>query len=232
MNAFGRDLDHVRELATELALTLARDLEHAHELALAHVRAAERARENSPASRVARALNRAQTRARALACTRELAPAHVRAGIARDLAHARASARPWVPDRDRDRYLDLTNAIDHAKVPFDELVDVLSMIQAAPDSGEIHRAPAPNPAPSAGEIHRAPASSPGRAAGQVAGIAVRVLPAGHQARYREEFAAELYDVAEAGASRWRQLAYALRLLDRAWMLRAELRAPAHRRAGT
>jgi hypothetical protein len=67
------------------------------------------------------------------------------------------------------------------------------------------------------------AVAPARSARRLAGFAVQVLPAGHQTRYGEEFGAELYDLAAAGSSRWRQLAYALRLLDRAWVLRAELR---------
>jgi hypothetical protein len=59
--------------------------------------------------------------------------------------------------------------------------------------------------------------------------AVRVLPAEHRDRYRDEFDSELYELAAAGAARAAQLAYALRLLDRAWILRAELRECAARR---
>jgi hypothetical protein len=68
-----------------------------------------------------------------------------------------------------------------------------------------------------------------RWARRLAGVAVHVLPVEHQARYCEEFACELYDLAQAGTSRRRQLIYALRLVDRAWILRAELRVPARRR---
>jgi hypothetical protein len=53
----------------------------------------------------------------------------------------------------------------------------------------------------------------------------------YQGRYREEYRSEeyrseLYELAAAGMSRWRQALYAARLLDRSWQLRAELRAPA------
>lgn len=69
---------------------------------------------------------------------------------------------------------------------------------------------------------------PARAARALTDVVVGVLPAEHQGRYREEFSSELYELAAAGGSKWMQVAYAVRLLDRAWVLRAELRA--HRRA--
>ena len=65
-----------------------------------------------------------------------------------------------------------------------------------------------------------------RIAGGLAAAAARVLPPGHRGRYREEYRSELYELAAADTPRWRQIVYALRLLDRAWVLRAELRAPA------
>jgi WhiB family transcriptional regulator, redox-sensing transcriptional regulator len=80
---------------------------------------------------------------------------------------------------------------------------------------------APPPQP----IRAAPRARPVRWAGRLAGMAAQVLPAEHRARYQEEFAGELYELAEAGAPRRRQLAHALRLVDRAWILRAELRVP-------
>jgi hypothetical protein len=60
-------------------------------------------------------------------------------------------------------------------------------------------------------------------------ISARILPAGERARYDEEWQAELYELAFAGASRWAQLIYALRVLNEAWVLRAELKAPAPQR---
>jgi hypothetical protein len=61
-------------------------------------------------------------------------------------------------------------------------------------------------------------------------ISARVLPAGDRARYEEEWQAELYELALAGASRWAQLVYALRVLNEVWVLRAELKAPAPQRS--
>ncbi|GID31072.1 hypothetical protein [Paractinoplanes brasiliensis] len=56
----------------------------------------------------------------------------------------------------------------------------------------------------------------------LAGLATRVLPSAYRPRYDEEYRSELYDLAAAGAS-WRaQLMYAIRLIDSAWVLRAEL----------
>lgn len=63
---------------------------------------------------------------------------------------------------------------------------------------------------------------PPRAARHLARVATRVLPSAHRHRYEEEYQSELYELAAAGAS-WRaQLMYAIRLVDRAWVLRAEL----------
>jgi hypothetical protein len=65
----------------------------------------------------------------------------------------------------------------------------------------------------------------GRAASRLVAIAVAVLPRAHQGRYAEEFRSELFELASAATPRWRQIGYAMRLLDRAWVLRAELRTP-------
>ena len=67
-------------------------------------------------------------------------------------------------------------------------------------------------------------------AGRLTRTVLRVLPPADRPRYDEEFRSEVYELAAAGASRWAQLAYAVRLLDRAWVLRAELREVAVRRA--
>jgi hypothetical protein len=64
---------------------------------------------------------------------------------------------------------------------------------------------------------------------RLADAAARVLPASHRARYREEYHSELHDLATVGGSRWRQLVHALRLMGRAWELRAELTAPTAKR---
>ena len=66
-------------------------------------------------------------------------------------------------------------------------------------------------------------------AGRLARGAVRVLPVTARGRYREEFESKLYELAAAEASRWTQFLYGIRLVDRAWVLRAELRLAARRR---
>ncbi|WP_223874672.1 hypothetical protein [Salinispora oceanensis] len=60
---------------------------------------------------------------------------------------------------------------------------------------------------------------------------VRVLPpdSRSRSRYGNEFASELYELAAAKASWWAQLMHGARLLDRAWVLRAELRQTDARR---
>jgi hypothetical protein len=70
-----------------------------------------------------------------------------------------------------------------------------------------------------------PAAAPAAAAAQLIGTVVHILPAGQRERYAEEFAGELFDLAAQGKSRWRQLLFVMRLLDRAWVLRAELAPP-------
>ncbi|MCU7726253.1 hypothetical protein ODJ79_21200 [Actinoplanes sp. KI2] len=71
-------------------------------------------------------------------------------------------------------------------------------------------------------------ATPAAVAAWLAHKAVRVLPAASRDRYHDEFGSELYELAAAGASRWVQLRYVTRLLDQAWVLRAELREAATR----
>ena len=61
-------------------------------------------------------------------------------------------------------------------------------------------------------------------------MAARLLPAADRAGYAEEFRCELWELAQAGAGRWGQLAYAGRQAGSALRLRAAVRAPARRRA--
>jgi len=72
---------------------------------------------------------------------------------------------------------------------------------------------------------------PARSAECLLAVTVLVLPAQDRARWREEFTSELYDLA-ADTPRWRQVAYVLRLFNRAWELRAAVRAPVRRKAGS
>ncbi|GLY80514.1 hypothetical protein Airi01_087810 [Actinoallomurus iriomotensis] len=62
-------------------------------------------------------------------------------------------------------------------------------------------------------------------AGRLMAAVGTMVPIAHRLRYLEEWNAELWDLAEAGAGRWHQLGYATRLLTRAWTLRRELNAP-------
>lgn len=73
---------------------------------------------------------------------------------------------------------------------------------------------------------RTRAPDPAAGAVKLARGTVKALPAANRSRYHDEFTSELYELAAAGASRWKQLAYSLRLLNQAWVLRAELRATA------
>ena len=60
--------------------------------------------------------------------------------------------------------------------------------------------------------------------------AVRLLPAGHRNRYRQEYRSELWDLARAGAGRTGQLRYAFRQLRSAPKVRFALRSPRHKDA--
>jgi hypothetical protein len=61
---------------------------------------------------------------------------------------------------------------------------------------------------------------------------VRILPPAHRARYAEEFRSELSELDAAGASVWRQLTYVACQFNMVFELRAELRRPARRKAGS
>lgn len=66
-------------------------------------------------------------------------------------------------------------------------------------------------------------------AGRLVMAAAAMLPEADRNCYAEEFRGELRDLAEAGAGRAGQLAYAARQLRSAWGLRAALDAPVRRR---
>ena len=77
---------------------------------------------------------------------------------------------------------------------------------------------------------RADSIRPMPAAQKLVDRATQILPAQHRIRYRDEYRSELYELAASKASRLAQFMYAVRLLDRAWILRAELLAPNERAA--
>ena len=67
-------------------------------------------------------------------------------------------------------------------------------------------------------------------AGRLLTAAAKLLPAADRARYAEEYRSELWEIAHAGQPRRRQLHYASRQLVSSWRLRAELRVPRPRKA--
>lgn len=77
-----------------------------------------------------------------------------------------------------------------------------------------------------------PVVAPAGAAAGLVAQAVRALPAAHRARWREEFDAELEELAASAVSRWGQVGHATRLACRVWILRRALltRSPAGDRA--
>ncbi len=60
--------------------------------------------------------------------------------------------------------------------------------------------------------------------------AARMLPHESRERYLEEFQAELFDLAAAGAGRWLQMRYAARLVIRVPSLARTVRASNRKRA--
>lgn len=65
-----------------------------------------------------------------------------------------------------------------------------------------------------------------RASSRLTVWAVRLVPPAHRAEYEEDFRAEVYEVAAAGAGWWGQVRHCLRVLVRVPLLRQELLAPA------
>jgi hypothetical protein len=122
------------------------------------------------------------------------------------LTRARTLARRLAEDLDRFRAL------------ADEFVE-------ARLKADTHRA-VPSPLEAATPL--VGSSAPARMAAGLVAQAVRALPAAHRARWREEFDAELEELAMAAASRWSQVGHASRVAGRVWLLRRALltRTPA------
>ncbi len=68
------------------------------------------------------------------------------------------------------------------------------------------------------------ALAPARMASGLVAQAVRALPSEHRGRWREEFDAELEELAGAAESRWSQVGHAARVTGRVWLLRRALLA--------
>ena len=69
------------------------------------------------------------------------------------------------------------------------------------------------------------AARPTWPASRLAGVASLLLPIADRARYSEEYRSELWDLAQAGAGRIRQLLYALRQIRNALPTSSALRSP-------
>jgi hypothetical protein len=135
--------------------------------------------------------------------------------VARLVAAARAQSSP----RDRAFGPQRLNARNLDRVLDVAYLRALALARNCDDLGPV--TPTVTGAPSFTE----PASMALHMAQRIA----RILPPIAQPRYDEEFRSELHELAAAGASRWVQLQYVLRLFDRAWVLRAELREAARKR---
>jgi hypothetical protein len=79
------------------------------------------------------------------------------------------------------------------------------------------------------EVPRKRSTRVGRSADHLLAVAVRMLPSAGRTRYAEEYRAELWDLAQSGAGRSRQLRYALRQLGHAIAMGRAL-GPARRRS--
>lgn len=238
------DLFEALDLAHAHASYLASDLAHARDLTHARDLARELA------SDIDRALALAKTRSRDLgdALDRTLDLIHPQGvDLARsfdrtlnlirtlNLAHAQAQALDLAPTVDRvlDRALDIDHTLDLARdishtIDGDGESDIARLADVVQRLFAAGRLLVNRPA-SAARTRRVGTA---RLAGRVADLATRVLPPQHRARYGEEYRSELYELAAAGITRRGQLTYAIRLLDRAWVLRAELREAVGRRART
>jgi hypothetical protein len=82
----------------------------------------------------------------------------------------------------------------------------------------------------AASVHQRPIVNVAPSACRLLAIAARILPAVDRTRFAEEFRAELWEIARAGAGRRHQVRYALRQATRTVTLRSAVLAPRRRRA--
>ncbi len=183
------------------------------------------------ARNLARDLNRARDRSDALAAAFDwdfASTPNLALALARDIASVLDLARDLAPDLARDlaRDLDLARDIASALTPVLDLaphIDLARDITRARDlARDLARDASVRGKPAA--VRVAPA------AGRLLAAAARLLPAADRARYGEEYRAELWELAHAGAGRRGQLAYAARQVVSALHLQAELRSPRQRKA--
>jgi len=200
-NAGRRHLDSAGCLAHDFARARALDGYLASDLADALADA--RASYSNPA--LERAFARALDSALARALDIDLCSARaLYRSRASDLAHALSTL-------DSTRALVLARDVDSAR----DLRSARALYRAyALDSAE-------------GRVRPAARGVAPSAAGLLA-AATRLLPAAHRSRYAEEYRCELWDIAQAGAGRARQLRYALRQFRSAVPMSIMLRSPRRR----
>jgi hypothetical protein len=219
-----RDLETMLEGILSGALALARDLDlYPHlTLALVHNRDLDLTR----ARDITRDITRALTPTRDI--TRSLAPALTRnIDLTRDIAAALAAARDRAADLYLDSARDLARDLDRVLGRADGLardLDAASVI--ALDYFNAARAGRRGSA----KDDRSAAVRVSRQAKQLAKGAARLLPAADRTRYAEEWAAELWGIAEADGKRRPQVAHAMHLVRGALVLRFELARPQWRKA--
>lgn len=214
-----RDLNRARDRGRALALALARararadnralalDLELARELAIDLNSDLTNARDlnNALALDLNNDLNRAVNLSRSRDLARDLTNA-------RDLNSDLNNARDLNLSRSRDLTRDLNLSLDHA---LDLALALDKVLGSTPTTPAAH-----------GVVGSAAVNGVSPVAERMVAGLVRLLPAENRSRYREEYTAELDELAKVGLSRWAQLGYAARVGTRVWSLRAALRADA------
>lgn len=143
-------------------------------------------------------------------------------GLAVELKDAIRHSTKWTRDVSGPHVLDLARDIARITERAKKLVAALGPSVPVSATG-------------AGDDRSVPESGPklivGWPARRLAVLAARFLPLRARDRYAKEFESELWDLANAGASRRHQFTHATRLLIRAWQLRVELKSP-HRSGAT
>ncbi|GAA1010712.1 hypothetical protein Aple_029940 [Acrocarpospora pleiomorpha] len=200
-----RDLAYSREILVALNLSLN------HAGSIADVIGA--ATEDASAPSIASSLDRARILARNLIGEPSFHRAAKRARVlsrGRSCSHILEPAQRLVSTLTtvRDRALDLGLDLDRARRLAIELTqaDRRSEEQSAVDVAVLHQSVA-------------------RSAELLVDTLTRLLPAHHRGRYTEELHTELYDLAEAKATRLMQVIYAVHQLRRVYQLRAALLDP-------
>jgi hypothetical protein len=225
-----RELLHLREVARPGAYARARvrDLDRSLVQALNRARALDyqlsRGRVHELTVALARDLHQVRLQASEFELELDLEDDRAR-HLVRGLTRQRDFA--LIDDYDRSGHMARARAL--ARLLGDDLDQVRSLAEelaAAHERADSrHFAYARQQTPAADAGGGEPAVAPARMAAGLVAHAVRVLPAAHQGRWREEFDAELLEFAEAVATRRTQLRHAVRVAGRAWSLRRALQSP-------